>query len=143
MDYDVVVVPEATYAVTRRTIGFSDVPQVMPGLMEKVLGWAATVPHGAVMCVSSVTPEGLLNIGPGVEVDAGAVEPPDGFELVTRPAGRAVVHLHVGAYEALPDVYRKLYDTMTRDGLEEAGEPIEIYETHGPVPETRIFWPVS
>lgn len=32
---------------------------------------------------------------------------------------------------------------LQRDGHTETGEPIEIYETHDPVPETRIIWPVG
>jgi glyceraldehyde-3-phosphate dehydrogenase/erythrose-4-phosphate dehydrogenase len=41
--------------VVRRTVAFADVPKVMPELMEKVHGWAETVPHGVHMCISSTT----------------------------------------------------------------------------------------
>jgi len=68
---------------------------------------------------------------------------PEGFEVVTRPAQRAAVHLYVGPYEGLPGVYRELDDQLQRDGHTENGEPIEIYERHDPVPETRIIWPVG
>ena len=63
--------------------------------------------------------------------------------MVTRPAQRAAVHLYVGPYEGLPGVYRELDDQLQRDGHTENGEPIEIYERHDPVPETRIIWPVG
>ncbi len=143
MDYEIQEVPERTYVVIRRTVAFSDVPNVMPELMEKVQSWADTVPHGVHMCISSMTPDGQLNIAPGVEVEPGAVEPPEGFDLVMRPAQRSAVHLYVGPYEGLAVVYRELYDQLQGDGHTENGEPIEIYEKHDPVPETRIIWPVD
>ena len=115
----------------------------MGELMSHVHTWADTVPHGLHMCISSTTSDGQLNIAPGVEVDAGAVEPPEDFDLVTRPAHRSAVHLYVGGYEGLPGVYQQLYDQLQRDGYTGTGEPIEIYEKHDPVPETRIIWPIG
>ncbi len=143
MDYEIQQVPERTYAVIKRTVAPPEVPNVMPELMGRVQGWANTVPHGVQVCISSMTPDGQLNIAPGVEVEPGAVEPPEGFDLVTRPTQRAAVHLYVGPYDGLPGVYQELYAQLQRDGYEELGEPIEIYEQHDPVPETRIIWPVS
>ena len=58
MDYEIQDVPEATYAVIERTVAFSEVPAVMPGLMDKVHSWAETVPHGVHMCISSTTDDG-------------------------------------------------------------------------------------
>ena len=69
MDYEIQEIPEATYAVIKRTVAFQDVPNVMPELMTNVQNWADTVPHGAHMCISSTTADGQLNIAPGVEVD--------------------------------------------------------------------------
>jgi predicted transcriptional regulator YdeE len=143
MDYEIQEIPERTYAVIKRTVAFADVPTVMPELMGKLQGWANTVPHGVQMCISSTTPEGQLNIAPGVEVEPGSVEPPKGFNLVTRPAQRSAVHLYVGPYERLPRVYQDFYNQLQRDGYTEQGEPIEIYEKHDPVPETRIIWPIN
>jgi predicted transcriptional regulator YdeE len=143
MDYEIREAPEGTYAVIRRTVAFADVPRVMPELRGKVESWAATVPHGVEMCISSATGDGRLSIAPGVEVDPDTVEPPEGFDLVTRPAQRAAVHLYVGGYEGLPGVYQELYGQLRRDGYTENGEPIEIYERHDPVPETRIIWPIN
>jgi predicted transcriptional regulator YdeE len=143
MDYEIQQAPAGTYAVIKRTVAFSDVPSVMPELMGKVQGWADTVPHGLHMCISSMTPDGQLNIAPGVEVKPGALEPPEGFALVTRPAQRAAVYLYVGPYEGLPGVYQEFHDQLQRDGYTDKGEPIEIYEKHDPVPETRIIWPVD
>ena len=143
MDYEIQQVPAGTYAVIKRTVAPSDVPNVMPELMSRVQSWADTAPHGVHMCISSMTPTGQLNIAPGVEIDPGSVEPPEGFELVTRPAQRSAVHLYVGPYEGLPGVYQEFYDQLQRDGYTDKGEPIEIYETHDPVPETRIIWPIN
>lgn len=143
MDYEINEMPEGTYAVIKRTIPPQEVPNVMPELMQKLHSWADTVPHGVHMCISSMTADGQLNIAPGVEVESGSVEVPDGFDLVTRPAQRAAVHLYVGPYEGLPGVFQAFYDQLQRDGYTEVGEPIEIYERHDPVPETRIEWPIK
>ncbi len=143
MNYEVREVPERTYAVIRRTVAFSDVPNAMSELMGKVQRWAETVPHGVRMCISSRTGDGRLNIAPGVEVEPGSVEPPEGFDVVTRPAQRSAVHLYVGPYEGLPGAFREFYEQLQRDGHTETGEPIEIYEKHDPVPETRIIWPID
>jgi predicted transcriptional regulator YdeE len=143
MDYEIQQVPAGTYAVIRRTVAFAEVPKAMPELVGMVQTWADTVPHGAHICISSVTPDGQLNIAPGVEVEPGGVEPPAGFDVVTRPAQRAAVHLYVGPYDGLAGVFQEFYDQLQRDGYTETGEPIEIYEKHDPVPETRIIWPVS
>ncbi len=143
MNYEIQEVPERTYAVIRRTVAFSDVPTVMRELMAEVQSWADTVPHGPHMCISSATADGQLNIAPGVEVEPGSAQPPEGFDLVTRSAQRSAVHVYVGHYEGLPGVYQKFYDQLQRDGYTEKGEPIEIYEQHEPVPETRIIWPIG
>ena len=143
MDYDIQDVPEKTYAVIRRTVSFPDVPTVMPGLMEQVHAWAETVPHGPHVCISSTTSDGRLNIAPGVEVDPGSAEPPEGFELVTRPTQRSAVHVYVGPYEGLPGVFQELFGQLQSDGHTTAGEAIEIYEQHDPAPETRIIWPIA
>lgn len=142
MNYEIREVPERTYVVIKRTVAFSDVPSVMAELMGKVQDWAETVPHGASMCISSRTDDGL-SIAPGVEVEPGSVDPPEGFDLVTRPGHRSAVHLYVGPYEGLPRVFEEFYDQLQRDGHKEAGAPIEIYEKHEPVPETRIIWPIE
>ena len=62
---------------------------------------------------------------------------------MTRPGQRSAVHLYVGPYEGLPRVYRELYEQLQKDGHTEQGEPIEIYEKHDPVPETRVVWPID
>ncbi len=143
MEFEVEDVPEGTYAVIKRTVPFSEVPAAMGELIGQVQAWAATAPHGRMMNISSRTPDGQLNLAPGVEVEPGAVDPPEPFEVVTRPAQRSAVYLHVGGYEQLPDIYMRFYDAILAAGLKEGGAPIEIYETHDPVPETRIIWPLS
>jgi predicted transcriptional regulator YdeE len=143
VDYEIKDIPESTYAVIKRTVAYSDIQNVMPELMGRVQSWANTVPHGAHMCISSRTPDGRLNIAPGVEIEPDTAAPPEDFDLVTRPAQRSAVHVYVGPYEGLPGAFQQLYDQLQRDGYTETGEPIEIYDKHDPVPETRIIWPVN
>jgi predicted transcriptional regulator YdeE len=58
MNYEITEIPEATYAVIRRTVAFEDVAKAMPELMEKVQGWTNTTPHGVHMCISSMAGAG-------------------------------------------------------------------------------------
>lgn len=137
-------VPEASYAVIKRTVAFDELPQVMPELMGQVHEWAhAQGPHGLTMCISSLAGEGKLNIAPGVQLD-GPVDTPDPIEIVTKPSGRAAVYVHIGPYEELPQVYQRFYDALQAGGETEAGEPVEIYESgpDDPRPSTRIIWPI-
>ncbi len=144
MDYEVMEIPETTYAVIKRTVAFEELPQVMPGLMGQVHDWAhAQGPHGHAMCISSRAGDGKLNIAPGVQLEA-TVDPPDPIEIVIKPGGRAAVHLHVGPYDELPQVYRRFFDALKAAGETEAGDPVEIYESGpaDPRPTTRIIWPI-
>jgi effector-binding domain-containing protein len=67
------------------------------------------------------------------------------IELVTTPAGRAAVHLHVGSYEGLPQAYQDLLAAIEAAGLQPSAEPREIYESPpgDPNPTTRIIWPLA
>jgi effector-binding domain-containing protein len=146
MDYDVTEVPASTYAVIRRTLPFADLPTVIPQLIGQVHEWAhAQAPHGLPMCFSSSAGEGMLHVGPGWEVGADAADPPAPIELVRTPAQRAAVHVHVGPYDELGEVYPRLWEALTADGLQPAAEPREIYESppDDPSPTTRIVWPLA
>jgi effector-binding domain-containing protein len=143
MDYEVTEVEPASYAVIRRTVPYAELPQVMPALLEHTHAWAeANGGHGHRMTISSRAGDGRLDVAPGVEYDGGA-EPPAPIELVRTPRQRAAVYVHVGGYEELPDVYRRLWDALTADGHAEAGEPREIYLSHDDRPTTRIIWPLE
>jgi effector-binding domain-containing protein len=142
MEYEVTDVPPASYAVIRQTVAFSELPQVMPRLFALVHDWAeANGGHGHRMAISSRAGDDRLNIAPGVEYGGGA-DPSEPIELVETPAQRAAVHVHVGPFEELPDVYRRFWDALVADGHAEAGEPREIYESMDG-PTTRIIWPIA
>jgi AraC family transcriptional regulator len=144
VEYEVMEVAETTYAVIKRTVQFSELPQVMPGLVSQVHDWAhAQGSHGPAMCISSMAGEGKVNIAPGVQLDA-PVDTPDPIEIVTKPGGRAAVYVHVGPYDELAQVYQRFYDALNAAGESEAGDPVEIYESapDDPRPSTRIIWPI-
>ena len=147
MQYEVTDVPAATYAVIRRTVPFAEVSNVIPELVGQVLVHLPheQAAHGRPMCFSSSAGEGMLNIGPGWEIGDGSGDPPGPAELVRTPAQRAAVHLHVGPYVGLAEVYPRFYDALTAAGLKPADEPREIYESEqgDPMPTTRIIWPLT
>nr|WP_221381891.1 helix-turn-helix domain-containing protein [Actinoplanes polyasparticus] len=80
-------------------------------------------------------------------------EPPsavlaDGIEAIVIPAGRAVVTIHRGPYDGLPESYQQIEKWMRDQGLSAAGAPRETYLTDPgdhPDPatwETEIVQPV-
>jgi len=77
------------------------------------------------------------------------VEPGDGIEAITIPAGVAAVVVHHGPYERLPETYQALEAWMRDEGLAIAGPPWETYLTdpgERPDPETwetEIVQPVK
>ena len=143
MDYEIEQVPEGTYAVIRRTVAFSDVPKVMPELMGKVqqLGGLGTTRVAHVHLVDhprrAAEHRTRRRGRAGRSRAARRLRPGD----ATRAArGGASLRRPVrSAAGRLPGVF----DRLQRDGHTENGEPIEIYENHDPVPETRIIWPIG
>ncbi|MCM4082371.1 GyrI-like domain-containing protein [Paractinoplanes hotanensis] len=94
--------------------------------------------------------KGSLVIESGITV----AEPPpsavlaDGIEAIVIPAGRAVVTIHRGPYDSLPESYQQIEKWMRDQGLSAAGAPRETYLTDPgdhPDPatwETEIVQPV-
>ena len=150
MEYEVTEVPEATYAVLRETADFAKVPELIPAFIARVEAWGreAGAIAGPPASITSMTDDGRLNLATGWTVD-GSVAPPEPIELMTVPGGRAAVHVHVGPYEALGDVYPKLAAALAGAGLQPAPAPREIYESDPDVvadPQqyvTRIIWPLD
>ena len=92
---------------------------------------------------------GSLVIEGGITV----AEPPstalsDGIEAITIPAGRAVVAVHRGPYETLPESYQQIEKWMREQQMPASGAPWETYLTdpgERPDPatwETEIVQPV-
>jgi AraC family transcriptional regulator len=93
---------------------------------------------------------GSLVIEGGVPVAAPPSLPPgDGIEALAIPAGRAVVAVHRGPYDSLPESYQQIEKWMREQGLTAAGAPWESYLTdpgERPDPatwETEIVQPVG
>ncbi len=77
------------------------------------------------------------------------VEPTDGVEIGSRPAGRAARLVHHGSYDELGSSWQQLERWMRAQGLEPANSFWEVYVTE-PTPEmdpadlrTELIWPVS
>ena len=150
MEYEVTEVPEATYAVRRQTAEFAEVSTLIRSFIEEVGAWArgAGAATGPPLSITSMADGGRLNLATGWTVD-GSKPPPEPIELATYPATRAAVHVHLGPYDALPDVYQRLGAELASAGLQPGREPRELYESD---PEevqdpqqyvTRIIWPLS
>ncbi|MDP9795392.1 AraC family transcriptional regulator [Catenuloplanes nepalensis] len=93
---------------------------------------------------------GSLVIEGGITVAAPPPTPPgDGIELLTVPAGRAVVAVHRGPYDTLPESYQDIEKWIRDQGLSATGAPWETYLTdpgENPDPatwETEIVQPVQ
>lgn len=101
-------------------------------------GWYRGMPSDTVDVTAGIPVTGL-DLGPL----AGDVE------VVDRPGGRAVVAVHVGSYDGLPESYGQVQGWMAEQKLEPRPEMWEEYLTE-PTPEadpstmeTRIVWPLA
>jgi effector-binding domain-containing protein len=146
VEFEVTEVPAATYAVLRETVDMADVPGKIGSFIEQVGTWARS--SGAVagppLTITSMAGEGRLNLAVGWTVD-GAASPPAPIELAVYPATRAAVHVHVGAYDTLPEVYPRLAAAIAEAGYTPGAEQREVYETDpaNTEPEqtvTRVIW---
>ena len=145
MEYEVTQVPSATYAVIEQAVPMDQASGVIPRLIGQVHDWVEQFGfHGAPVTISSRTPDGGLNLKVGWPLSVDAT-PPAPIERLTLPASRALVHVHVGPYDALPSVYDRLWEEMQRAGLRPGGDPRESYETppEEDPPVTRIVWPLE
>lgn len=149
MDYEVVDEQATTFAVVTRTVPRDEANLAIPDALETVGRWAR---EGAVagppLTLSRLADDGRLELRSGWHVHSDSA-PPEPIELVHAPAQRAAVHLHVGAYQGLGDVYPQLWDTLIADGHQPGEWPREIYLTD-PADEpdatkhvTRIVWPLA
>jgi DNA-binding transcriptional MerR regulator len=148
LDYRVQDVPELVLAAIHRRARLGELP--IPELIGETGKWAFAhdrVP-GAPVAICPADDDGMVELRVGWPV-RGTVEPPAPIELVTCPAGRAVVHTYVGDFVGLCDEWRLLWESLQADGIRPRGVPREHYETS---PEevndpsehvTRLVWPLE
>jgi len=140
-------VPEQTFAYVVRTVGLGEVGEFIGGAIERVGEFARA--HGGMqgppMTVCSAPDEnGFVVLEVGWPVQAGT-EPEPPVEVSTLPATLAIVHVHVGPYDDLPELYRGLYAEAHERGYTLVGSPRERYLSapgDGP-PVTEIAWPIA
>jgi DNA-binding transcriptional MerR regulator len=145
-------VPARTYVAVRQRAQMEELTTVIPRLIGETHAWLAENGGFTGAPVATVGPPDDAD---GVDLEVGwpvasaEVEPPPPLELVMHEATRAVVHRHVGPYEALHDTYAALERAMAAAGLRPCGPATESYETN-PEEEpdyqkwvTEIVWPVE
>ncbi|WP_133879007.1 AraC family transcriptional regulator [Paractinoplanes brasiliensis] len=144
--------PSVHALVIRRRVTRDEIAAALAECLPTVFGYAQR--HGLALTGPPFAryPEvgmGSLVIEGGVTIAA----PPstalsDGIEALTIPAGRAVVAVHRGPYESLPESYQEIEKWMRDHQLSAAGPPRETYLTdpgENPDPatwETEIVQPV-
>jgi AraC family transcriptional regulator len=139
--------------VMRRRITRDEIAAALAECLPAVFDYAQR--HGLAMTGPPFAryPEvgmGSLVIEGGVTIaEPPPVAPSDGIEVLTVPAGRAVVAVHRGPYDTLPESYQEIEKWMRDQHLSAAGAPWETYLTdpgERPDPatwETEIVQPVS
>ena len=149
MDYEIAEEPGATFALVTHTVPREEASIAIPDGLETVGQWAKDgAVSGPPLTMSRLADDGRLELRSGWHVRPDS-EPPEPIELVHVPEQRAAVHLYVGAYEGLGDVYMQLWDALTAGGHQPGEWPREIYLTN-PAEEpdptkhvTRIVWPLA
>jgi AraC family transcriptional regulator len=138
--------------VMRRRVTRDEIATALAECLPAVFGYAQQ--HGLAIAGPPFAryPEvgmGSLVIESGVSVAAPPPAPlDDGIEALAIPAGRAVVAIHRGPYDRLPESYQEIEKWMRGQGLTAAGAPWETYLTDPgdhPDPatwETEIVQPV-
>jgi len=152
LDISVRDLPTFHALVMRRRVTRDEIATALSESLPTVFGYAQQ--HGLAITGPPFAryPEvgmGSLVIESGVTVAAPpAMAPDDGIEALTVPAGKAVVAVHRGPYDSLPESYQQIEKWMRDQGLSAAGAPWETYLTdpgERPDPatwETEIVQPV-
>lgn len=132
VDIQLTEIPSETVALVRRVVPMEMLTTFFGEAFERV---ARAVPEagGAI----AGPPFGWYHGMPGDTVDvaagfpvAGDVHVPDGGVVVTeRPGGRALVGMHVGAYDGLGQMWEALQGRAEQDGLEGRDDAWEEYLT--------------
>ena len=148
LDFEVVNVPEQTFAFVVRRVEADRVGEFITGAIERVAAFAGD--HGGLfgppMAIASAPDEqGAMVVEVGWPVAPGTA-PVAPVEVRRLPATRAAVHRHVGEYEELSDVYGELFSALLESGLTPTSGPRERYVSTpvpGVPPVTEIVWPVA
>ncbi|MET0135247.1 MAG: helix-turn-helix domain-containing protein [Kibdelosporangium sp.] len=152
---DIVVkeLPAIHALVMRRRVSRDEIAEALSACLPAVFGYAQS--HGLAMTGPPFAryPEvsmGSLVLEGGVTIaEPPSVEPGDGIEAITIPAGPAAVAIHRGPYERLPETYQQIEAWIRDEGMSVAGPPYETYLTDpGEYPdpetwETEIVQPVT
>jgi DNA-binding transcriptional MerR regulator/effector-binding domain-containing protein len=150
LELEVTEVPARTYIAVRRRAPMELLTQVIPSLIRQTGGWvfAHGGPAGAPMAmVGEPDQAGDMALEVGWRV-TGAQDPAEPFEVITYPAGPAIVHRHVGRMERLHHTYAALEQAIVVRGLHPTAPARESYETNPeeePDPSrwvTEIVWPL-
>lgn len=119
-------------------------PAVQAGyssLYERLATTAGT-PSGPPFLIADRPTGGFLDMELGAPCTK-APESGGGFEGRTLPGGKVAVTVHRGSYDSLGEVYQRLAEWITAQGLQIAGPPREVYLTPpGEEPVTEVVWPV-
>jgi effector-binding domain-containing protein len=145
-------VPEEQVLQISEHVPQSDLSTVIPADIAEVHGYLEELGlgfEGAPFCACSAPGEdGLMDVEVGWPV-AGAVSGRGRIEAATLPAARALVMMHVGPFDALPEAYNLLARVLHESGLTPTGKPREVYlsnpeEVTDPNDyETLILWPIG
>ena len=120
--------PQPLVAVTGR-VAMADIPAKMMAKMDAV--WAFVRARGVTGTGHNVwlyrpRPDGLMDVEVGVQV-AAPVEGEGDVVGVETPGGTAAHTFHYGEYDALPNVYRAVFDWCAEHDRAPAGVNWEVY----------------
>ncbi len=142
--------------VVRRRVKRSEIAATIGTVLPHVFAYAQQ--HGIALAGLPFTryieaSHGMVTIEPGMRIARAAADskPMEGSDVVatTLPGGPAVVTMHTGPYEGLPDAYAAIEQWMEAQGLTASGPPWESYLTdpaEHPDPKdwkTEVFWPLA
>ena len=135
----------------RATAEFSEVSTLIRSFLEQVGEWAMSSGAAAGAATLDHVDGGGRQVEPrhAAGLSRARQDPPAPIELAVYPATRAAVHVHVGPYDDLPDVYRQFGAALAEAGLQPGAEQRELYESDPAVVtdpaqyRTRVVWPLD
>ncbi len=149
LEFEVVNVPEETFAFVVRRVAPTEVGEFIQGALARVAEFTAVSggAQGPPMAITTAPDEyGSLVVEAGWPVAADAVAA-DPVEVRTLPATRALRHLHVGPYQEIDaDFYAELFQAAHEQGYLLVSAPRERYlgdPAGGGEPVTEVVWPIS